>query len=399
MKNKSILISGASIAGPALAFWLSKYGFEVTIVERAPSIRPGGYAVDFRGAAMKVLEKMDLIGAVKQHETRAGKISIVNADNKKIGSFPDGFTSGELEIMRGDLAQLLYDATRQNVNYIFDDSIAAMQQDADGVNVVFNKGDSRRFDLVFGADGLHSRVRAVAFGPEADYMHHLGLYIAIFTIPNFMDLGMDGVYYGMLGKRAGIFGADQGREARASLYFAADAFTYDYRDAAAQKAIIKDRFKGDGWKIPQLLKYMDDAGDFYFDSISQIKMDSWVNGRVALLGDAAHCGSPMSGMGTSMAIIGAYILAGELAVAGGDYRQAFKSYESQMKPFTERCQSLADGVDWFVPRTRYKQWLSRQFWKILPYTPWKNLMIEMPMKIANSIELKNYELPVSIASA
>jgi 2-polyprenyl-6-methoxyphenol hydroxylase-like FAD-dependent oxidoreductase len=135
---------------------------------------------------------------------------------------------------------------------------------------------------------------------------------------------------------------------------------------------------------------MNTAPDFYFDSISQIKMDYWSKGRVALLGDAAHCASPMSGMGTSMAIIGAYILAGELKAADGDYQKAFASYEAYMREFVLRCQDLANGVDWFVPKTKFKQWMSQQFWKILPYTPWKNMMIELPKKIANSISVKEY---------
>ena len=395
MKNKTILISGASIAGPALAYWLGKYGYNTTIIERAQALRPGGYAVDFRGTAMEVLRRMDLLDEVKKFETRAGKIGIVNRDNKKIGSFPDGFTSGELEIMRGDLARVLYEATRENTEYIFDDTITGLQQTNDGVYVTFSNSKSRKFDLVIGADGQHSRVRSLAFGPEENYLHHLGLYIAIFTTPNFMHLGMDGVYYGTLGKRAGLFGADHGREARASFYFASDALKYDYRDTFAQKKLVRERFKAEGWQVPRLLQYMDLAPDFYFDSISQIRMNSWHDNRIALVGDAAYCASPMSGMGTSMAIIGAYILAGELRAANGDYPAAFRRYEEQMRPFVTRCQGLADGVDWFVPKTRFKQWLSRQFWKVLPYTPWKNMMIEMPMKIANSIRIKTYDLPTA----
>jgi len=389
MENKNILISGASVAGPALAFWLHQYGFKPTLIERAPGIRPGGYAVDFRGTAMQVLERMSLIDEIKKFETRAGKITIVDENNKKLASMPDGFTSGELEILRGDLANVLYEATRSYTEYIFDDSITKIDQTASGADVTFNRNTPRKFDLVIGADGLHSNVRSLAFGSEADFMHHLGLYLAIFTTPNFMDLKeMAGLYYGVLGKRAGVFSAKHGTAASASFYFASPAFEYNYRDVAAQKQIIRDRFANEKWQIPKMLLYMDKANDFYFDSISQVRMDRWSAGRVALLGDAAFCASPMAGMGTSMAVVGAYILATELKNANGGYARAFAKYETQMRPFVTGAQKLAEGADWFVPTTRIKHWLSLQIWKILPHTPWKNMMIEMPMKIATTVQLE-----------
>lgn len=392
MKAKTILISGASIAGPALAFWLNRYGFKVTIVEKAPGIRPGGYAIDFRGAAMQVLEHMDLLAEIRRFETRSGRISIVNKNNRETARMPDGFTSGELEILRGDLANVLYEASRQDTEYIFDDSITAIKQNETGVEVSFSNREPRRFDLVVGADGLHSNVRSLVFGDESAFMHHLGIYFAIFTIPNYMNLkDMAGLYYGTLGKRMGIFSARQDTEARASFYFASPAVDYDRRDVNGQKQLIRERFAGEGWQAQQLLKLMDNAPDFYFDSVSQIKMDRWSRGRVTLLGDAAGCASPMSGMGTSLAVVGAYILAGELKEADGDYIPAFARYEEQMRGFVAACQKLAEGAEWFVPGTRFKLWLSRVIWKILPYTPWKNMMIEMPMKVANSIRLKNYQ--------
>lgn len=391
MKTKKILISGASVAGPALAFWLHRYGFEVTIVERAPYIRPGGYAIDFRGPAMQVLERMDIIKEIKKFETRAGKITIVDKHNKKLASMPDGFTSGELEIMRGDLANVFYEATKNDTEYIFDDSITALQENGTGVTVSFNRNEPRHFDLVVGADGLHSNVRALAFGAESRFMHHLGIYFAFFSTPNFMDLkDMAGLYYGTLGKRVGVFSAKQDTEARAGFYFASPQLQYNYRDINQQKEMIRERFSGEAWQIPELLKLMDNAPDFYFDSVSQIRMDRWSKGSVVLLGDAGYCASPMSGMGTSMAVIGAYILAGELKEAEGNHVIAFAKYETQMRPLVTACQKLAEGAEWFVPQTRFKLWMSQQIWKILPYTPWKNMMIEMPLKAANTISLKDY---------
>jgi 2-polyprenyl-6-methoxyphenol hydroxylase-like FAD-dependent oxidoreductase len=389
-KNRNVLISGASVAGPALALWLSRYGFRPTIVERAPAVRPGGYAVDFRGASMGVLEKMGLLAEVKKMETRTGAITIVDSTNTKITSMPDGFTSGELEIMRGDLAGIFYEATRHDAEYIFDDSITSITEGETGVDVTFSREGPRTFDLVIGADGLHSKVRSLVFGDEAKFIHHLGYYVAIFTTPNHMNLDHSGVYYGMLGKKVGIFSARENSEAKASFFFASPPLDYDRRDVAAQKDILRQRFNGEGWEVPRLLKMMEDAPDFYFDSISQIKMDRWSAGRTALLGDAAYCSSPMSGMGTGMAIVGAYILAGELHAANGDYTVAFARYEAEMRHYVQQCQKLAEGADWFIPQTRLKMWLSTQLFRILPYTPWKNMMIEMPLKTANSISPKDY---------
>ncbi len=390
MRHKTILISGASVAGPALAYWLSRYGFNPTVVERAPAVRPGGYAVDFRGAAMKALERMGIVGEIRKLETRTGAITIVDKTNRKIASMPDGFTSGELEIMRGDLAGVLYAATRQNAEYIFDDSIVGISEEQDGAEVTFNRSRPRKFDLVVGADGLHSNVRALVFGEESRFIRNLGYYIAIFTTPNFMNLDHSGLYYGTLGKRVGIFSARGNTEAKASFFFASPTLEYDRRDIGCQKQILGHTFARDQWQIPRLLQMMNDAPDFYFDSISQIKMERWSVGRSVLLGDAAYCGSPLSGMGTSMAVVGAYILAGELKESNGDYTVAFARYETLMRDFVKQCQKLAEGADWFVPRTRLKLWFSQQMWKILPYTPWKNMMIELPLKIGNSITLKDY---------
>ncbi|MGA7521597.1 MAG: FAD-dependent monooxygenase [Acidobacteriaceae bacterium] len=394
MQNKTVLISGASVAGPALAYWLHRYGFQPTIVERAPAVRPGGYAVDFRGASMRVLERMGLLAAVREKQTRIGAITIVDANNRKVASMPDGFTSGELEILRGDLAALFHEATRETTEYIFDDSIATMEERAGGVDVQFQRGGQRRFDLVAGADGLHSRVRSIAFGDGAAFVRYLGYYACVFTIPNYLNLDHAGLYYATLGKKVGIFSGGDGREAKASFFFATEPLDYARRDSAQQKKILRAHFQQEGWELPRLLELMEIAPDFYFDSVSQVKMDRWSKGRSVLLGDAAYCASPLSGMGTGMAVVGAYVLAGELAEADGDHRVAFGQYETRMRDFVQKCQGIADGgTDWFVPRTRFRLWLSTQMWKVLPYTPWKNMMIEVPLKIGNSIQLEDYAAP------
>ena len=390
MENRNILISGAGVAGPALAFWLNRFGFRPTVIERAASVRPGGYAVDFRGASMEVLKRMGILPEVQRMQTRTGKITMVDQASRKIASIPDGFTSGELEIMRGDLGGVLHEATRQDVEYIFNDTISEIVQNSQGLSVVFARSEPRNFDLVVGADGLHSNVRALAFGEERGFLHHLGYYISIFTIPNYLNLDHSGLFYGTVGKKVGIFGAKDQSKATASFYFASPFLPRDRRDPEEQKKILRSTFSKEVWEVPRLLEMVDEAPDFYFDSISQIKMNHWSVGRIALLGDAAHCASPLSGMGTGMAVVGAYILAGELKEANGNYSVAFARYEALMREYVMRCQKLADGADWFVPRTRMKLRMSNLLWRVLPYTPWKNMMIEMPLKVANSIALRNY---------
>jgi 2-polyprenyl-6-methoxyphenol hydroxylase-like FAD-dependent oxidoreductase len=391
MNNRNVLISGASVAGPALAFWLNRYGFRTTIVERAPALRPGGYAVDFRGASMRVLERMNLLAEVQRRQTRIGAITIVDRDNKKVASMPDGFTSGELEILRGDLARVFHEATRHTTEYIFDDSIAGLEDTAEGVDVTLLRGGRRRFDLVVGADGLHSGVRSLVFGDETNFIRHLGYYVSIFTVPNYLNLKRSGLYYGTLGKKVGIFSGKDDDEAKASFFFASQPLEYDRRDVEQQKSILREEFAQDGWEVPRLIELMNQAPDFYLDSVSQVKMDRWSKGRSVLLGDAAYCASQLSGMGTGMAVVGAYVLAGELMEAEGNPGVAFERYERLMRGFVKQCQEIADGgTDWFVPRTRFRLWLSNQMWRVLPYTPWKNMMIEVPLRIGNSVSLKDY---------
>jgi 2-polyprenyl-6-methoxyphenol hydroxylase-like FAD-dependent oxidoreductase len=384
MKQR-VLISGASVAGPAAAFWLSRYGFEVTVVERAPGIRPGGYAVDFRGTA---LEHMNLVEEIKRRETRATSITMVDEHNKLLARMPDGFTSGELEIRRGDLAELLYASTRDDAEYVFGDSIASIEQQGD-VKVRFASGRERAFDLVIGADGLHSNVRSVVYGPEEDFVRHMGYYIAVFTVPDFMNLGASGRYYVQLGRRAGCFGWNDGT-AKASFYFASKKLDFDRRDVEAQKQLLRETFAGVRWEAPRMLEAMDDSPDFYFDSLSQVKMESWSKGSVVLLGDAASCTSPMAGMGTSIAIVGAYLLAGELKEANGDYAAAFARYEAAMRGFTTEAQKLAEGVSWFIPATRLKLWFSSRMWSMMPESTMRKLMVEQPTRIANMVALKDY---------
>ena len=391
MQNRDILISGAGIAGPALAFWLRRYGINPTIVERAARVREGGYAVDFRGESMRALEAMDLLDEVRRAETHMGAVWHVDAANRRRASMPAELLSGEVEILRGDLARILHEATRDDTEYLFGDSIAAIEEDDAGMCVRFTSGESRRFDLVIGADGPHSGVRALTFGPEARFAKHLGCYAAIFTTDNFLGLDHTGHYYSEPGRVAAIYSARDNAEAKASFYFTSPPLDYDYRDEAAQRRILTERYAGSGWVIPRLLAAMEDAPDFYFDAVSQIQMDSWSRGRVALLGDAAYCASPLSGMGTGLAIVGAHILAGELAAAGGNYGTAFSRYEALMRPYVAACQKLGqDGAAHFIPQSRAASWATTQLFRLLPYLPFKAMIMGAALKAANTITLPRY---------
>jgi 2-polyprenyl-6-methoxyphenol hydroxylase-like FAD-dependent oxidoreductase len=338
-----VLICGASVAGPALAHWLRRHGANPTVVERAPGPRPGGQAIDVRGAALTVIERMNLLDQVRAARTRMRGMSMLDNDgNELMRSTEYAASSGRLdsddvELLREDLTALLAGCTT-DVEYVYGDSIVALHQDPDGVDVTFERAAPRRFDLVVGADGLHSTVRRLAFGPEAQFSRHLGMYVAVFTADNVLSLDNWQVWVRNDTAGAGIYPARDNTELRVNVGFMSEPLDYDHRDLDAQRQLVADRAAGLGWEIPRLLKAMWHAPDFYFDAMAQVRMDTWSRGRVTLLGDAGYCASPMSGQGTSLALVGAYVLAEELARDPGN---ALARYEARMRPFAEMNQALA----------------------------------------------------------
>ncbi|MGP3960532.1 FAD-dependent monooxygenase [Nonomuraea sp. 3N208] len=343
-----VLISGAGVAGPALAYWLRHHGVTPTVVERALQVRAGGYAVGLRGEALDVLDRMALLEQVKALDTHMGDAALVDRDGNQYATLPAAIFAGDLQILRGDLTGLLYEATRPEVQYVFGDSIAGLEQDAGGVRVTFERGRPRRFDLVVGADGLHSRTRSLVFGPQARFVRHLGIYTAIFSLPNYLGLRNTGRLHSMPGKAAGIFSARDNTEARAALHFASRPLACDRYDAEQHKRIVAEQFAGEGWQLPRLLEEMSRAPDLFFDANAQVEMKCWASGRVVLLGDAGYAAAPTSGRGASQALIGAYILAGELAAAGGRHVAAFAAYEREMRGFVAEHQQVGrEGADRF----------------------------------------------------
>jgi 2-polyprenyl-6-methoxyphenol hydroxylase-like FAD-dependent oxidoreductase len=342
-----VLVAGASIAGPALAHWLRRRGAEVTVVERAPGLRPGGQAVDARGVAREVIRRMGLAAAVRAACTDTAGAYTVDADGNVLETFRaedhggDGYIA-DIEILRGDLSRVLHDDTRDGVEYIFGDRIAELTQDADGVDVAFAGGDRRRFDLVVGADGLHSSLRAMVFGPHERFIRHLGLVLAFYTVPN--EFGLDRWLIDYQdqesGRSAGLRPIQDATRAMAMFSFPAADLDVDYRDVAAQQRLLRERMAGLGWLTPRILAHLDDTPDFYLDQVAQVVMDRWSSGRVGLLGDAAFSSSPLSGAGTGLALVGAYLLAGELAAADWEPEAGFAAYERRMRPFVEANQEI-----------------------------------------------------------
>jgi 2-polyprenyl-6-methoxyphenol hydroxylase-like FAD-dependent oxidoreductase len=389
---KNILISGASIAGPALAHWLARYGFTVTVVENTPGFRDGGYAVDFRGEAhLTVLRRMGILDDVERAKTGMGAMAYVNKDGEPVAWMPADLFAGDVEILRGDLARILHDATRGTTEYVFGDSIAALDEDAGGVTVTFERSAPRRFDLVIGADGLHSNVRRLAFGPEERFVRGLGVHCAIFTVPNHLGLQYAGHVYRTGGQLASVYSARHNTEARAAFYFGSPDTDVHRRDLEGQQQILTERFAGTGWECDRLLAEMRHAPDFYFDSVGQVRMDAWSRGRAALLGDAAYCPSSLSGMGTGLAMVGAYVLAGELAAARGDHRVAFARYEDVMRDYAAGCQKMGDGVaKLMMPSSRAAVALLNRYYKLLPYLPGKNMAAKIGRRTAEAIALPDY---------
>jgi len=353
MTRGRVLISGASIAGPALAYWLHRYGYETTVVERAPALRTGGQNVDVRGAGREVTRRMGIEDDIRRATTGEVGTRFIGPSGRVIAEFPAGTTdsggaTAELEVLRGDLAALLVAQTTADTEYRYGDRITAIHDDegADAVRVEFEHAPPEHFDLVVAADGIGSSTRRLVFGTEPT-IRSLGLETTYATIPRTAADDDWWRWYSAPGGRSVTLRPDAHGTIRAAMSFLTDRTREqagaELRDVDAQRARLRERFADAGWEAQRVLDGFDVADDLYSESIGQVRAPRWTSGRVALVGDAAYCASPISGMGTSLAITGAYVLAGELA-AHVDHRDAFRGYERIMRPYVDQAQQLPPGT-------------------------------------------------------
>ena len=347
-KRTSVLISGASIAGPALAYWLHRYGFEVTVVERAGSPRGGGYPIDVRGTAIEVVRRMGLLPRLQAASLRMERFTVLDADGEEVATLrPATMTKSveghDLELGRGELTAALYAAVHDDVEFLFDDSIDTLGEHGDGVDVTFRSGGRRRFDLVVGADGMHSHTRRLVFGAEEQFHHYLEYAFAVFSMPNTLQLSHELVLWNRPGRAAALYatGGDED-DVHAFVNFHLPAPPRDaLRNPSAQRALVSEVYADAGWRVPAIIRAMQNAEDLFFDTAAQIRMPSWSTGRVALVGDAAYAPSFLTGQGSSLALVGAYMLAASLA-AHQDHAAAFRAYECDTREFVTRNQALVD---------------------------------------------------------
>ena len=398
MIAKTVLISGLGIGGPTLAFWLKAAGFKPTLIERAPALRTSGYVIDFWGLGYDIAERMGLAGDIERIGYHMREMRIVDDRNERVAGFGTKvfyeLTGGRFVTLgRGDLSRLLFEKIKGTTEVIFGNEIGDLRESAGGVQIQFKHSGERRFDLVIGADGLHSNVRRLAFGPQDRFEKQLGYLVAAFEVRGYRPRDEDVyVIYSEPGRMLGRF-ALHGDRTLFMFVFATDVDRIPAMlDLPAQKAMLRDRF-GDGrWECPRILDELDHTQDLYFDRVSQIKMKSWSKGRVALVGDAAFCASLMAGQGSALAMTAAYVLAGELAKAGGRHGEAFRTYEGLLRPYIDSKQKGAERfAGAFAPKTRWGSFLRNQVIKACAIPGLTRLAFGRD--IIDSLQLPNYGWP------
>lgn len=352
-----VLVSGASFAGLSTAYWMSQLGYEVTVVEIAPGLRTGGTAVDIRGDTVDIVKRMGIFEAIRANRLNLQRWEIKNADDRTeralvIRAEGEPPPDDEFEIERNTLLNILFETVRDRCELVFGDSITELRETTDGVDATFKKGARRSFGLVFGCDGMHSGVRKLWFGEEAQYMHFLQQHFSI-TIVDKLLIERDTAQMFNVPCKGVMLNAYKNNTDIIFGFVSEAEISYDRRDEAQQRRIISEQFAGVGWRTAELLREVEGSTSFYFDKLAQIRMPSWSRGRVALVGDAGYCASPAAGMGGSLAIDGAAALADAMRAHGGDYTRAFQAYDEKLRPFIEQVQAEAvrTGLETLVPRT------------------------------------------------
>jgi 2-polyprenyl-6-methoxyphenol hydroxylase-like FAD-dependent oxidoreductase len=348
-QEPAILICGAGIAGIAFANLLARKGLRPTVIERSERLRSAGNAVDLRGPAVDIVQSMGILPELQARATQLSDFYRIDALGQRVFTMAPEVIGGDIEILRTELNTALFEATQHGVEYRFGDSIRSMTEQPDRVEVTFDSGLRGEFALVIGADGLHSRTRTLAFGPETAYVQHLGCYQAHFTTDNILGLRRAGLLLNRPGRTVGCYTVHDDREIVVGLFFDSPPLQYDRSDIAAQKRAVAAKFADMGWRTEELLAAMQNCDDFYFDAVAQISMAAFHRGRVALLGDAAYSPSLLSGMGATLAVVGAAILADEIDCHPDDHTSAFERYRSRATDMITFSHELAQASrGWFI---------------------------------------------------
>lgn len=378
-----ILVIGAGIAGPAVCYWLKRFGFSPVLIEKFGEIRKGGQALDIRGVVIDLVKRMGVYDQICNMRTRVELGRYVDSEGNTLHEEKGerfGFRQDEeVEIIRGDLIEILMGIIK-GVPCHFNQLIDKIEQNDDHVKVHFKDGRNEHYDLVIGADGIHSATRRMIFDKDEYKLINLGMYFSIFSIPNYLNLNHTEIQCEANQKLASISSDKNPKIAQAAFMFRSQSILNNIRNEHEQRQFLRNTFQDFGWEIPKMLELMSDSDDFYFDSVAQVKMKSWTKGRIALLGDAGYCASPLSGQGNNLALVGAYIFAGELKKADGNYTEAFNRYNELLHPFVEANQKLGAWVSesFLVPDEVSKEVAEERSNKILQEVKTVSNMISLP---------------------
>lgn len=358
MPNTHVLVSGASFAGLTTAYWMNQLGYQVTVVEVAVGLRKGGTPVDITGETIGIVKRMGLFDQVRAHSLPPRPTEFLNTDGEVLARMPaepaaDDADLPRYEVPRDELLRILFESISNDVEVIFSDSVTSLTDTTDGVRAVFRSGTEREFALVFGCDGNHSLTRRLRFGDESRFSHFLGHYFAISIVDHLIIDENTTMIYNVPGRTVMLTSYENTTDITFSFHSETE-IPYDYRNQDQQRRILADRFTDTGWRAPALMKELQAADNFYFDKLCQIKMPRWYDGRVVLVGDAAYCASPAAGMGGSLAIIGATVLADALAEHRSDVNAALEAYDHNLRPFVDQVQAdvISFGLATFFPETQ-----------------------------------------------